>query len=82
MDHVVCKHDWGWGSPLVSSVGQMPLGRLIVVDNGDVGTSGNHINIAEVATVGDVRKEEEVWVSTLIQNPKSVAAAWSALSSA
>jgi len=32
----------------------MPLSWLVVVDNGDVGTSGNHINIAEVATVGDV----------------------------
>jgi len=53
----------------------MPLGGFVVVDNGDVGTSSNHINIAEVATVGDVRKEEEVWVSTLIQDPKSAAAA-------
>ena len=53
MDHT-CKHDWGWGSPLVPRVGQMPLGWLVVVDNCDVGTSGNHIDIAEVATVGDI----------------------------
>lgn len=51
MDHA-CRHDWG--SPLVPGVGQVPLGWLVVVDNGDVGTFGNHVNVAEVATVGDV----------------------------
>ena len=50
----------------MSSVGQMSLDWLIVVVDGQVGTSGNHINITEVLAVSDVAKEEEVWVSTLV----------------
>lgn len=40
--------------PLVSSIGQVPLSWLVVVDNGDVGALGHHIHITEVAAVSDV----------------------------
>ena len=46
----------------------MSLGGFIVVGNGDAGTLGHYILVTEVLTVGDVGKEEEVWVSTLIEN--------------
>lgn len=45
----------------------MALCRLVEVGNADVGAFGNHIHIAEVHAVRDVGKEEEVWVSTLVQ---------------
>lgn len=55
-----------WDSPLVAGVGQMALSGLIVVDNADVGTDSHDVHIAEILAVGDVREEEEVWVSTLV----------------
>ena len=57
--------------PLISSVGQVPLGGLIVVDNADIGTLSNHIHITEVHAVRDVGEEEEVWVSPLVQDAES-----------
>ena len=58
---------------MVSSVGQVPLSWLIVVDNGDVGALGHHIHITEVAAVSDVGEEEKVWISTLVQDPEAAA---------
>ena len=58
----------------MSSVGQMSLDWLIVVVDGQVGTSGHHINITEILAVSDVAEEEEVWVSTLVQDPEPAAA--------
>lgn len=57
--------------PLISSVGQVPLCGLIVVDNADIGALSNHIHITEVHAVRDVGEEEEVWVSPLVQDAES-----------
>ena len=53
--------------PLLCCVGYVALCWLVVVGNADVGAFGNDIDIAEVFAVRDVGKEQEVWVSTLVQ---------------
>ena len=45
----------------------MALCWLVVVGNGEVSALGDDVHVAEVLAVGDVGKEEEVWVSPLVQ---------------
>lgn len=59
--------------PLICSVGQVALRWLIVVRNADVRAPGNHVHITEVHAVCDVGEEQEMWVSSLVQDAEPVA---------
>lgn len=51
----------------------MALRWLIVVHNADVRAPGNHVHITEVHAVRDVGEEQEVWISSLVQDAEPVA---------
>lgn len=59
--------------PLICSVGQVALRWLIVVHNTDVRAPGKHAHITEVHAVCNVGEEQEVWVSSLVQDAGPVA---------